>query len=521
MTTANLLIAAAQYLRMSTEHQQYSLENQSAAIQKYAEAHGFEVVMTYSDAAKRGVVIKHRTSLLQLLKDVVEGAAPYKAVLVYDVSRWGRFQDIDEAAHYEFVCKLAGVPVIYCAETFSNDGTMPNLIMKALKRTMAGEYSRELGVKVLAGQIRLAKLGFKQGGCAGYGLRRMLVSNAGIHKQTLAFGERKSLATDRVILVAGPAEEVGTVRRIYEMCVSNRMSVCAIAAELNRSGVPYSGNGKWDYYRVHSILSHPKYAGCHVFNRTSTKLFTPRVELDRSNWVVTPGAFPAIVDPAVFGRAQEVLQDSTVNQSDEELLRRLSLLLGQEGRLSIKLIERSLLTPSASTYRFRFGSMRRAYELIGYGRPDQFGPLDLRRRTQALREELVDRIAAMFPADLSIVRRGGRWRSRLRMRNGLMISVVIARCVQISEATRRWQIDPNPHEGRLVTLLARLDDANTSFIDFHVLPNLDRRRRSRISLDDPWLKRGQPISDFVAFCDVVKRVTKGKNGVALLTSFLG
>ena len=70
------------------------------------------------------------------------GAAPYKAILVYDVSRWGRFQDTDESAHYEFLCKSAGVPVHYCAETFANDGSLPSLIMKALKRTMAGEYGR-------------------------------------------------------------------------------------------------------------------------------------------------------------------------------------------------------------------------------------------------------------------------------------------------------------------------------------------------------------------------------------------
>ena len=148
MTAADLLVPAAQYLRMSSEHQQYSLENQCAAIRRYAESHGFEVVATYSDAAKTGVVIRNRAALLQLVKDVVGGAVPYRAILVYDVSRWGRFQDSDEAAHYEFVCKLAGVPVHYCAETFANDGTMPSLIMKALKRTMAGEYSRELGVKV-------------------------------------------------------------------------------------------------------------------------------------------------------------------------------------------------------------------------------------------------------------------------------------------------------------------------------------------------------------------------------------
>ena len=141
----------------------------------------------------------------------------------------GAFQDTDESAHYEFVCKSAGVPVHYCAETFANDGSLPSLIMKALKRTMAGEYSRELGVKVLAGQRRLARLGFKQGGMPGYGLRRMLVSAIGQPKQRLAFGERKSIATDRVILVPGTAHEVQVVRDIYRMLISEGMTVYAIA----------------------------------------------------------------------------------------------------------------------------------------------------------------------------------------------------------------------------------------------------------------------------------------------------
>src|SRR5271170_6963701 len=184
----HLLTSAAQYLRMSTEHQQYSLENQSTAILNYAESHGFRVVRTYSDAAKRGLVLRHRKGLQQLLKDVVSETPDYKVILVYDVSRWGRFQDTDESAHYEFLCKSAGVPVHYCAETFANDGTLSSLIMKALKRTMAGEYSRELGVKVLAGQKRLALLGFRQGSRPGYGLRRMLVSPDGQAKQLMADG---------------------------------------------------------------------------------------------------------------------------------------------------------------------------------------------------------------------------------------------------------------------------------------------------------------------------------------------
>jgi len=97
--TANLLIPAAQYLRMSTEHQQYSLENQSAAIRAYAEAQGFQIARTYSDAARSGLVLRRRPGLQQLLRDVVAGTTVFKVVLVYDVSRWGRFQDMDESAH--------------------------------------------------------------------------------------------------------------------------------------------------------------------------------------------------------------------------------------------------------------------------------------------------------------------------------------------------------------------------------------------------------------------------------------
>jgi DNA invertase Pin-like site-specific DNA recombinase len=80
--TVNQPIPAAQYLRASTEHQQYSLENQSAAIQAYAESHNFEVVGTYSDAGKSGLGLKHRTGLRELLKTVVAGASGYRAILV-------------------------------------------------------------------------------------------------------------------------------------------------------------------------------------------------------------------------------------------------------------------------------------------------------------------------------------------------------------------------------------------------------------------------------------------------------
>ncbi len=189
-------IPAAQYLRMSTDHQQYSLDNQADAIALYAEDRGFCILRTYCDAAKSGLRLKNRPGLRQLLKDVVEGNRAFRAVLVYDVSRWGRFQDADEAAHYEFLCKSAGVPVHYCAEAFANDNSIPAFIMKALKRTMAGEYSRDLSARVRAGLVRLAKQGYKLGGNPPYGLRRMLLDSKGNPKQPLAHGERKCIANE-------------------------------------------------------------------------------------------------------------------------------------------------------------------------------------------------------------------------------------------------------------------------------------------------------------------------------------
>ena len=127
---------------MSTEHQKYSTDNQAAEIRAYAERRGFEIVRTYADEGKSGLSIGGRSALQRLFADIDGGNADFEAILVYDVSRWGRFQDPDEAAHYELRCKRAGIAVHYCAEQFENDGTIGSSIIKTVKRAMAGEYSR-------------------------------------------------------------------------------------------------------------------------------------------------------------------------------------------------------------------------------------------------------------------------------------------------------------------------------------------------------------------------------------------
>ncbi|MGB7160436.1 MAG: recombinase family protein [Tepidisphaeraceae bacterium] len=258
------LTPAAEYVRMSTEHQQYSTENQREMIRDYARRKGFEIVRTYADEGKSGLRIEGREALQHLIDDVQRGQANYRAVLVYDISRWGRFQDTDESAYYEHVCKRAGIQVAYCAEQFENDGSPTATIIKSVKRAMAGEYSRELSSKVFQGQCRLIQLGYRQGGPAGYGLRRMLIDQTGSPKAELKRGEHKSLQTDRVILVPGPEEEIEVVRWIYHAFTKEGKQESNIAQILGQQGIPSESGRPWTKGMVHQILTNEKYIGNNV-----------------------------------------------------------------------------------------------------------------------------------------------------------------------------------------------------------------------------------------------------------------
>jgi DNA invertase Pin-like site-specific DNA recombinase len=110
---------AAQYLRVSTERQEYSLECQRAGIETYARQHNFTVCRTYIDAARSGLEIKHRQELCQLLHDVLGGNCPYRSILVYDVRGWGRFQDQTRPHTMSFCAKRRGSEFIIAPNTLA------------------------------------------------------------------------------------------------------------------------------------------------------------------------------------------------------------------------------------------------------------------------------------------------------------------------------------------------------------------------------------------------------------------
>jgi DNA invertase Pin-like site-specific DNA recombinase len=114
---------AAIYVRTATKPQQDLISNQVDAIRKYAKRRGLQIVKEYVDEGKSGLNVQNRESLTQLIRDVQNGQINFSFVLLYDVSRWGRFQDADESAYYEYICRLTGVSVHYCAPHLERDNS--------------------------------------------------------------------------------------------------------------------------------------------------------------------------------------------------------------------------------------------------------------------------------------------------------------------------------------------------------------------------------------------------------------
>jgi DNA invertase Pin-like site-specific DNA recombinase len=491
-------IPAAQYLRMSTDHQKYSTQNQADAIAEYASRRGYAVVRTYEDGGRSGLLFKNRAALKELIAHVRSGQADYATILVYDVSRWGRFQDVDESAYYEFICREAGIQVLYCAEQFENDGSLASAILKTIKRAMAAEYSRELSNKVFIGQCRIAKLGFWRGAAAGFGLRRHLIDEHGRTRTQLEFGERKFLQTDRVILRPGPPHEIEIVRRVFKEFVTERKSATAIARELNAADIRTVRGNAWTPGRITDMLFNERYIGNIVYNRKSFKLKRQCVRNPPEMWVRCDNAFEPIVSPKIFAKAQELRLKRRRRcrriLPDQQALDELSALLKKEGRLSREIICRSRQVPCPTTLIKRFGSLSAAYDLVGFRLAASYRLSECRRRIAAIIETETQKLALHTKnLGLEVALRDV---FQIVVNDNLIVSVSVAQAT--ARGKKRWQLWWAKRGARTapgdVSLIIKLDEANREVAQYYLLPIpavdlarlLDQRLRvpNRIFMDE-------------------------------------
>jgi hypothetical protein len=436
-----------------------------------------------------------------LLKDVVSGEAAYKAILVYDVSRWGRFPNNDEAAHYEYICSSSGIPLHYCAEPFANDGTASSSLLKALKRIMAAEFSRELGEKVFRGKARIVQLGFWVGGSPGYGFRRLMVSANGKRKQVMMPGEQKSLTTDRVNLIHGPRHELEGVRAIFSLAGDGN-GPTAIARELTRRGMTHSGR-PWTHQAVHDIVRHPKYMGCHVWNRVSQRLRGPQVDVEPQFWIKKLGAFPPIVDEATFIRAQEGLPVPK-RWTKEEIVRKVRSLLKRKGHISEDIIRAARGMPSPSTITQHLGSYQELYREVGYQQDtEDFVKAGQFERAMRLRKRLVKRISNLFPHNVVVTHLPGQHRSMLLIDRVVMVSILLCRS-KLKRGGLCWVIQPNELEREYITLICTMNSSHDRILGYYVLPRMSRH--TVLCRNASWLRSGVQLHNLSDFYATVKRI---------------
>jgi len=192
-----------------------------------------------------------------------------------------------------------------------------------------------------------------------------MVSSNGTRKELLAHGEMKCLQSDRVVLVPGDPQEVECVQEIFRFVVEEKKTPFQIAKELNRKGIRHRGKN-WNHQMIYSILTHPKYAGASIWNRTTRRLGGPNVRVSESDWIVKTGAFEAVIDPFICAEAQRILNERRRRKSNDDTVEELRRLLASKGKLSGTILRKTPEAPSITFCKRRFGSLQQAFALAGY-----------------------------------------------------------------------------------------------------------------------------------------------------------
>jgi DNA invertase Pin-like site-specific DNA recombinase len=354
---------AAQYLRMSTDAQDLSIEIQTAAIASYAQRQGLTIAATYTDAGRSGLTLHKRPAMQGLLRDVAQKDCAFGVVLVYDISRWGRFQDTDASAYHEYHCRMHGVQVRYVQEPFGDLDSPLASLLKGLKRVMAAEYSRELGVKTRAGQGIALQRGFHMGSLPALGISRMAVSKQSGARRPLAAEDHKSGRSEHLQWVPGPLPQVQLVQRIFRLYTDAALSVPQIVRLLNteghvaRTGRPFTAN------MLYRMLACEAYAGNFVWGRRDgdkRRRAETHARFQRSEGTIAP-IVPA---PTWQQTQQKRMQRGGATRSRQQLLDELSSALQQNPRLTASDLVGGNLACRA-TYVKAFGSFAAALAQLG------------------------------------------------------------------------------------------------------------------------------------------------------------
>jgi DNA invertase Pin-like site-specific DNA recombinase len=354
--------AVAYYRHSAQDRQENSIPIQREQVQKWAKEHEIEIIKEFADYGKSGLSAKHRDAFNDMLDNWVKKRNDFEYVLVLDVSRWGRFQDIDDSAAYCAECKRHGKTVIYTSIGMPQEGDPYRGMRESIDRVRAATYSWELSGKVFNGCKKVAEQGYRPGGMPPYGLHRLLLNEARQPVQILKPGERKSIQNQRVTLTPGEESEVKTIRRIFTEFAKHGKQEQEIADTLNRDRIPSPGNVLWDAGKVRNILNNELYIGTMVYNKTTQRLLAPPRPNPKEKWVRTAGAFKSVVSEELYRRAQEIFEERRRRYDPVRMLERLKHIFKVHGMVKGNLVSADAEAPGVGSYCSRFKSLDMAFQ---------------------------------------------------------------------------------------------------------------------------------------------------------------
>ncbi len=262
--------AIAYYRHSAEDKQENSVQIQRDHTHKFIAENDVKLIHEEADEGKTGLLAT-RPAFERLLNDWIKNpAAPeFEYVLVYDVSRWGRFQDQNEGAYYEFLCKQYGRKVVYVTHVFpKEDQQLISHLQTSIERDMAADYSRQLSEKVFYGSVKVSEQGFSAGGTACYGMARQLLDEQHKPIGILEKGQHKLVSNQRVTFVPRNDETTKAVKEAFELLVHNWGTPESIATALNAKGIPSANGGLWNRGKVLNILTNETYTGARIYNKT-------------------------------------------------------------------------------------------------------------------------------------------------------------------------------------------------------------------------------------------------------------
>jgi DNA invertase Pin-like site-specific DNA recombinase len=361
--------AVTYYRHSAQDRQENSIPLQREQVHAFAREHGIEIVCEFADFGKSGLSTEGRDEFNRMLEEyVIGGKEDFDLILVLDVSRWGRFQDIDLSAYYSGLCRNYGKEVVYTTIGFPKEDDPIHFVYLNFERYRAASYSRELSTKVFKGCAKIAEQGFRAGGTPPYGLERMLLDERRNPVRVLQPGERKAIQNQRVTLTPGTAEDVKVVQGMFRDFLQRRRTPAEIAQSLNTAGVPSPGGKKWGPGAIRSILTNELYTGTMVYNKTQQRLRSPSRANPPAAWVRCEGAFEGLIDRKTFETVQKKLAAEKAEHerrySPEDMLARFARLHGRYGKVGPGQIAAAGNMVSASAYASRFESLDWAYQRL-------------------------------------------------------------------------------------------------------------------------------------------------------------